>query len=172
MADQFLRIIEARSDEELGHASEMIFGFLKWNSQRLADGWPAEAFEVQERVRDDIVNLRKRATEQSWTVFIARLGDELAGCVVLRPIDRTLCELKRLFVVPHLQRAGLGRALCQRAIESARENGFRRITLDTADVQFEALSLFEDLGFRPSAPHRDYGPEVSKRVVFMAKDLA
>lgn len=149
----------------------MIFGFLKWNRQRLANGWPVEAFEVQERVRDDLVNLRKRAAEQSWTIFIAKLGDELAGCVVLRPIDQEACELKRLFVVPHLQRAGLGRALCQKAIDSAAAHGFKRMTLDTADVQFEALSLFEDLGFEPAMPHRDYSPEVKERVVFMAKDL-
>lgn len=149
----------------------MVFGFLKWNRQRLADGWPVEAFEVQERVRDDLVNLRKRASEQSWTIYIAKLGDELAGCIVLRPIDRQVCELKRLFVVPHLQRAGLGRALCRKAVESAAAHGFKRITLDTADVQFEAVSLFEDFGFAPSAPHRDYSPEVKERVVFMARDL-
>ena len=149
----------------------MIFGFLKWNRQRLANGWPVEAFEVQERVRDDLVNLRKRAAEQSWTIFIAKLGDELAGCVVLRPIDRETCELKRLFVVPHLQRAGLGRALCRKAIDNAAAHGFKRMTLDTADVQFEALSLFEDLGFKPAMPHRDYSPEVKERVVFMARDL-
>jgi GNAT superfamily N-acetyltransferase len=76
-----------------------------------------------------------------------------------------------LFVVPHLQRAGLGRALCERAIEAARQRGFRRITLDTADVQFEALGLFEGLGFKPSTPHREYTPEVNARVVFMEKDL-
>jgi len=170
--NQFLRIVEARSDDDLSQAAEMIFGFLKWNRQRLADGWPVEAFEVQERVRDDLVNLSKRAAEQSWTIFIARLGDELAGCVVLRPIDQETCELKRLFVVPHLQRAGLGRALCQKAIEGARTHGFKRMTLDTADVQFEALSLFEDLGFKAAAPHREYSPEVKERVVFMAKDLS
>jgi len=168
---KFLRIFEASSDEELSQAAEMIFGFLKWNRQRLADGWPFEAFEVQERVRDDLVNLRKRAAEQSWTIFVAKLSEEVAGCVVLRPIDRDACELKRLFVLPHLQRAGLGRALCQTAIASASAHGFKRMTLDTADVQFEALSLFEDLGFKPASPHRDYSPEVKKRVVFMAKDL-
>ncbi|MBL8895625.1 MAG: GNAT family N-acetyltransferase [Rhizobiales bacterium] len=171
MDNQFLRISEVRSDEERAEAGEMLFGFLKWNRQRLASGWPVEAFEVQERVRDDLINLSKRAAQESWTIFIAKLGQELAGCVVVRPVDRDACELKRLFVVPHLQRAGVGRALCQKALETARERGFKRMLLDTADLQVEAVSLFEDLGFRRSAPHRDYTPEVRSRVVFMVKDL-
>ena len=171
MSSQYLDIAEARSDEELREAAEMIYGFLTWNCKRLADGWPVEAFEVQERVRDDVVNLGARAAAEGWAIFIAHLGDELAGCVALRPLSETVCELKRLFVVPHLQRAGLGRALCQRAIEAARERGFKRMTLDTADVQFEALSLFEGLGFRPSTPHRHYTPEVTARVVYMEKVL-
>ena len=74
-------------------------------------------------------------------------------------------------VVPHLQRAGVGRALCLKAIGTARERGFKRMMLDTADLQVEAVSLFEDLGFRRSVPHRDYSPEVLSRVVFMVKDL-
>ena len=171
MDSQFLNIAEVRSEEEHSQAEEMLFGFLKWNRQRLSNGWPVDAFEVQERVRDDVINLRQRATDESWTIFIAKLGDELAGCIVVRPVDDEACELKRLFVVPHLQRAGLGRALCQKAIEIAQERGFKRIILDTADLQVEAVGLFEDLGFSASAPHRTYSPEVRERVVFMAKDL-
>jgi GNAT superfamily N-acetyltransferase len=171
VSNQFLRITEVHSEEERAQAGEMLFGFLKWNRQRLANGWPVEAFEVQERVRDDVVNLARRAADESWTIFIAKLGDELAGCVVVRPVDKATCELKRLFVVPHLQRAGVGRALCLKAIETARERGFRQMMLDTADLQVEAVSLFEDLGFRRSVPHRDYSPEVLSRVVFMVKGL-
>jgi len=168
---QYLRISEAQTEAEFRDAAEMILGFLVWNRKRLADGWPIEAFEVQERVRDDVVHLQKRAEAEGWIVFIAHLSDELAGCVVLRPRSPEICELKRLFVVPHLQRAGLGRALCARAIDAARERGFKRMILDTADVQFEALSLFEGLGFLPSTPHRHYTPEVNARVVFMEKVL-
>ena len=93
-----------------------------------------------------------------------------AGCVGLRPLSETVCELKRLLSSRICSAPGWA-GPCAKLLSRQPPTGFKRMTLDTADVQFEALSLFEGLGFRPSTPHRHYTPEVTARVVYMEKVL-
>ena len=77
-----------------------------------------------------------------------------AGCVGLRPIDDTTCELKRLYVRPTARGTGLGRRLTETAVAEARRLGYARMRLDTVPGMDAAQSLYEQLGFREIAPYR------------------
>ena len=166
-----VEIVEAVSPDDFRAAGDMVLGFLAWNRQRLGNDWPSEAFEIHERIREDVTNLEARSKREGWRIYLARLGGELAGCAAIRPLNQLTCELKRLFVMQHLQRIGIGRALCESVTRAAHALGFEEIKLDTADVQVEALSLFEELGFVECAPYKPYPPQVLERVVFMRKAL-
>jgi GNAT superfamily N-acetyltransferase len=170
MMTDALKITEAKSEQDYRAGGELILGFLNWNRARLDKGWPREAFEIQEHIRDDVINLGRRHLE-GWTIYIGRIGSEVVGCVAIRPLSEKVCELKRLFVVEHLRRAGVGRVLCKFALDAARQRGFGRMMLDTADVQNEATALFVDLGFEPCPPYKAYPEEVLKRVHFMEARL-
>lgn len=90
------------------------------------------------------------------------------GCVALRPIRDTVCEMKRLFVRPAHQGHGAGRALAQRVIAEAQGAGYSTMMLDTLPFMLSAIRLYEALGFvRRSAYYATPLPET----VFMELQL-
>jgi GNAT superfamily N-acetyltransferase len=77
-----------------------------------------------------------------------------AGCVGLRPIDETTCEMKRLYVRPSARGKGLGRQLAEAVVAEARRLGYAHMRLDTVPGMDGAHSLYEELGFREIPAYR------------------
>ena len=101
-------------------------------------------------------------------LLVARLGDELLGCGALRPLGDRDCEMKRLYVRPAARGTGLGRALAERLIAIAREQGHARMRLDTLPTMGSAQRLYEALGFGDTPPY--YATPIAG-TRFMALDL-
>jgi ribosomal protein S18 acetylase RimI-like enzyme len=72
------------------------------------------------------------------------------GCVGVRPIEPDrCCEMKRLYVSPEARGLGLGKALIVAIIGEAERIGYKEMRLDTLPTMAEAISLYEQAGFRP-----------------------
>src|SRR5215212_9246885 len=102
--------------------------------------------------------------------FLPHDGDP-AGCVALRPIDAQYCEMKRMFVYPHLRGKGIGLALAQRVVEHARSSGYRAMRLDTSIRQAEAEALYSRLGFEVIPPYYELSDDLRDWLVFMQLTL-
>jgi len=100
---------------------------------------------------EELASLPGAYTPPRGGLWLARVGDQVAGCVALRPLCEEDAELKRLYVRQAFRGFGLGLRLARTAIECARTDGYRRVLLDTLPEMREAQALYRHLGFRPVA---------------------
>ena len=82
---------------------------------------------------------------------------------------RSYGEVKRMFVLSHKRRHGLGKRILRRIEEQAREEGLRCLRLETGIRQPEALALYRSAGFVERAPFGDYRSDPLS--IFMEKSL-
>jgi ribosomal protein S18 acetylase RimI-like enzyme len=79
------------------------------------------------------------------------------GCVGLRPISPDgCCEMKRLYLLPAARGLGLGKAMTEAVIETARSLGYSELRLDTLPSMTTALRLYDLMGFERTGPY--YAP--------------
>ena len=117
----------------------------------------------------EIAGLPGKYTPPRGRLLLAWSATEAMGCVALRPLDETSCEMKRLYVRPQARGEQLGRRLAQRICDEAREAGYARICLDTLPTMASAQKLYRSLGFKPIEPYV-FNPIAETK--FLALDLA
>ncbi|MQY77380.1 MAG: GNAT family N-acetyltransferase [Spirochaeta sp.] len=107
--------------------------------------------------KEELESLPGEYSPPEGSLVLASSGGAAAGCVALRRIDNSTCEMKRLYVRPAFRGGGIGRELCRRIITIGLELGFGSMRLDTLDSMSAALELYRSLGFREIEPYR-YNP--------------
>jgi putative acetyltransferase len=73
----------------------------------------------------------------------------IVGCIGLYPVDTHCVELRKMYLRKEARGKGLGKKLLDHAVKSAREMGYKRVTLETAAVLKEAIKLYTKYGFEP-----------------------
>jgi GNAT superfamily N-acetyltransferase len=99
------------------------------------------------------------ARERCW---IAEREDERVGCVFLVRKTDEVGQLRCLLVDPSARGLGIGRRLVRECVRHARDVGYRRMMLWTAEVLDGARRIYEAEGFGlvASEPSRSFGHDV------------
>ncbi|MCC7383797.1 MAG: GNAT family N-acetyltransferase [Deltaproteobacteria bacterium] len=104
-----------------------------------------------------------------WTVWDDGL---LLGCGALKELTPRHGEVKSMRTPARLRRRGAGRAVLARIIETARERGYERLSLETGShPDFGAAhQLYRSVGFETCGPFDPYA--ANPHSVFMTLRLA
>lgn len=110
--------------------------------------------------------------DNRWGYWVVTLNGEVVGGGGIAPFNDSdsVCELRKLFLLPQSRGHGLGKKLTRHCLEWARQQGFRECYLDTLSGMSSAIRLYEDLGFKHlNAPMA--GTEHNGCDVWMLKQL-
>jgi putative acetyltransferase len=78
---------------------------------------------------------------------VAWLDGRPVGCGALRPLERSISEVKRMFVEKDARRLGIASKILEQLETIAAQFGYRALRLETGVRQPEAIGLYESAGY-------------------------
>lgn len=166
-------IHEATSPLEVAAFGGLISEYVAWCRERYRnDPWLVEMAFSHQGLDAELLALTKLYAPPNGRMLIAEDSDEILGGVAYKHVDEDTCEMKRLFVRSTANGRGLGRKLCEALLETASEDGYRCMRLDTTRDMVEAIGLYRSMGFTDCAPFVHYPERMRPMMLFMERDLA
>ena len=119
--------------------------------------------------RDSPESIRSLIDEPGSGMWLAYVGDEVQGCVVLRRLAAIprASECKRLYVKPALRGNHIADKLLDAQEDFARQSGVEWIYLDSYDDLKAAITLYERRGYERCGRYND-NPQAT---LFMRKRI-
>lgn len=101
--------------------------------------------------------------------FVAYDGDQAVGCAAIKRYDDESAEVKRVFIREEYRRQGISKELMKLLEQTAKEQGYSCLLLESGEILAEAMALYRKIGFTVIP---NYGPYVNmSESVCMKKKL-
>ena len=105
-----------------------------------------EYLEIQ-KYDNEIDNLEDKYGMPWGRLYIAFYENQVAGCIALRKLNETECEMKRLYVKPEFRNKGIAKMLVEKVVSDSKEIGYSGMLLDTLPFLQTAIKMYRKMGF-------------------------
>ncbi len=105
-----------------------------------------EYLEIQ-KYDNEIDNLEDKYGMPWGRLYIAFYENQVAGCIALRKLNETECEMKRLYVKPEFRNKGIAKMLVEKVVSDSKEIGYSSMLLDTLPFLQTAIKMYRKMGF-------------------------
>jgi GNAT superfamily N-acetyltransferase len=166
-----IEVREAKLPDELESVRRLWLDYLTWGNDEM-EVRHGFRLPVHETVERDLANIAKFQPPHG-TILLAFADDVAVGTACMQRIGSATGEVKRMYVRPSNRGQGLGRALLERLIETARAAGYQSLRLDSPDFMDAAHALYRSSGFADIKPYpeSEIPDEYKGYWVFMEKLL-
>lgn len=118
---------------------------------------------------DELKILPQMYGPPTGALLLVETVGQCIGAVGLRRIENDLtCEVKRMYIRPGHQGKGIGKALMEKVLETARVLNYELIKLDTLSKMPAAVGLYKSFGFVETRPY-NYNPHAE--VLYFERQL-
>ena len=116
----------------------------------------------------ELETLPQKYGPSTGELWLIEDNGNFVGCAAIYQIDKTTCELKRMYVQPTHRGQKWGEALLEIALQTAPKMGYQAMRLDSLRRLTSAIQLYQRFGFQEIEPY-NFNPESD--VVYFEKIL-
>lgn len=87
--------------------------------------------------------------------MIQNKNEEFVGTFGLYFLDKNVCEIRKMYLLPSARGKGIGKWMVSFLIKKAKELNFKKIKLETSSALKEANGLYLKMGFESVIPMSD-----------------
>ena len=109
---------------------------------------PESGFAVADPILDDLYQVYAQPNAQYWVIEDA--NRRVVGGGGLSPLqgDATVLEIQKMYFLPELRGLGFAKKILEKCFEFAQQQGFQSCYLETTQDLWQAIKLYEKLGFK------------------------
>ncbi len=110
----------------------------------------------------------------SSEIFLAKDQKHIIGILVLKR-EQNAAEIMNVAVEEKYQGKGIGTQLLQHVIQYSREAGIKQLSIGTADISLDQITLYQKLGFKVNDRIADFFLKNYEKPIYengkLAKDM-
>ena len=130
-------VFREASNEDSAGISELVFNVLKEYGLK-PDPNDTDA---------DLLQIFDSYQKQGGFFCLIEKQGRILGCAGIYNLSASKCELRKMYLHPSIRGKGIGKFLLEQMLSKAKELRFSKMTLETASVLKEAISLYKRYGF-------------------------
>ncbi len=154
-------LITCKSPQDFDIAKAITSNYISWLNMDLSF----------QNIEKEYVEFDKMYAQPAGGYIYLKKENEIIGGVAFRNFETSVCEMKRLFVYPEFQRMGFGKKLSEAIIKLAKEQGYKKMRLDTIEKLTTAIKIYQDLGFYEIDPYRENPDATAKFMELNLEEL-